>query len=202
MEETHRNNIYNNWFKNYGLSSLEINEFCLTKEFQIVRHSWYGNKVFFNQKQLWEAYSKLESKFNDLELKKKQQLNNQKSKQRESESNLDNSNEEQPWRLDQEQNRPEMSSTDTNQQKSDLNNKIHSLEKEIKDLESNQAEPNSQSFLNSKKRELANLKKELNSLNQVQENSNAKLYLGIGLGILGMGLIGLIFWLIFRNRKE
>jgi len=70
LEKQHENNIYNNWFKNYGLSALDINEFSLTKEFQIVRNGWYRNTIFFSQEQLWEAYNQLESKFNEFLSKK------------------------------------------------------------------------------------------------------------------------------------
>ena len=35
-----------------------------------------------------------------------------------------------------------------------------------------------------------------------QKPNNSKLYLGIGLGILGGGLVGLVLFLVFRNRKE
>jgi hypothetical protein len=80
------------------------------------------------------------------------------------------------------------------------NNSVGNDKIEILALE-NSPNPN-QSLLNSKKEKLAKLENKLKENNQQNEQNNkTKLILGIGLGIFGVGLIGLVVWLVAR-RKE
>jgi len=88
----------------------------------------------------------------------------------------------------------------SNIQESELTNQIQELKSQIKDLESS-ANPNSQTLLNSKKEELTKLEKQLNN-QQAEQKDNSKLYLGIGGGVLGFGLISILIYLFIKNRKR
>jgi hypothetical protein len=67
--------------------------------------------------------------------------------------------------------------------------KVHSLKKKISPY-------SDKTLLNSKKEELRNWEKKLS-----QEN-NSKLILAVGLGIFGVGLVGVLVWLILRRKNN
>jgi hypothetical protein len=95
-----------------------------------------------------------------------------------------------------------MNQTNNNTQNpnNNLKSQINSLASEIKVLENSQT---NQNLLNAKKAELEELKKQVSQQNnQIKSNSNFKLYLGIGLGILGGGIIGIVLWLVLRKRDK
>jgi predicted RNase H-like nuclease (RuvC/YqgF family) len=78
------------------------------------------------------------------------------------------------------------------------NLKVTQLKSEINQLENS---PASQNLLKEKKEELRELENKLKKENTQQENKT-KLILGIGLGILGVGLVGIVVYLIVKNKKE
>jgi len=97
----------------------------------------------------------------------------------------------------QEINMQAQKTSNSNLSNPNLNSQITQLKKEISSLESS----SDKNLLNSKKQELAELEKGLKE-QQTEPKGNSKLWIGVGCGVVGVGLVGMVVWLILRGKKE